>query len=164
MQTSAAWKHWRWVSLCLCLLLAACTCASAPATVTPTAGRLTQATPITLYQGHTGPVYTVAWSPDGTRIASGGNDSTVQVWNVRTGRRLLLYTGHVGTVYTVAWSPDAFRLGTGVWAKQEASTISNEPGFYVLLFSWIEGVLPTRCATRLWKNSPPIWWVEVTQS
>jgi eukaryotic-like serine/threonine-protein kinase len=35
------------------------------------------------YLGHftsNAPVYAVAWSPDGKRIASGSNDTTVQVW------------------------------------------------------------------------------------
>jgi WD40 repeat protein len=32
------------------------------------------------YRGHFSSVYTIAWSPDGTRIASAGNDGTVQVW------------------------------------------------------------------------------------
>jgi serine/threonine protein kinase/Tol biopolymer transport system component len=33
------------------------------------------------YQGHTADVYALAWSLDGTRIASGGADTTVQVWS-----------------------------------------------------------------------------------
>jgi len=33
-----------------------------------------------IYRGHSGPVWTVAWSPDGKRIASGSADKTVQVW------------------------------------------------------------------------------------
>jgi len=32
------------------------------------------------YAGHSGPVLSVAWSPDGTRIASASFDETVQVW------------------------------------------------------------------------------------
>jgi len=32
------------------------------------------------YRDHSGPVYAVAWSPDGRRIASGSNDNTAQVW------------------------------------------------------------------------------------
>jgi len=32
------------------------------------------------YRGHLDVVYAVAWSPDGSRIASGGKDNTVQVW------------------------------------------------------------------------------------
>jgi WD40 repeat protein len=34
------------------------------------------------YRGHTSDVHAVAWSPDGKLIASGGADSTVQVWSV----------------------------------------------------------------------------------
>ncbi len=33
------------------------------------------------YQGHKDLVYGVAWSPDGTRIASGSGDNTVQIWD-----------------------------------------------------------------------------------
>ncbi|MBA2286404.1 MAG: hypothetical protein H0W02_13055 [Ktedonobacteraceae bacterium] len=32
------------------------------------------------YHGHNGVASAVAWSSDSTRIASGGGDATVQVW------------------------------------------------------------------------------------
>ena len=32
------------------------------------------------YNGSGGEVFAAAWSPDGTRIASGGSGTTVQVW------------------------------------------------------------------------------------
>src|SRR6266700_1277274 len=114
-QTSdATWRHVCWMGAYLCLLVAACsTPAPLRSQVTGLPSRPTQAAPITAYHGHTSTVYAVALSPDGTRIASGGNDSTVQVWNAKTGKLLLLYTGHTGTVYTLAWSPDGTRIASG---------------------------------------------------
>ena len=57
------------------------------------------------YPGHAAPVRAVAWSHDGTRIASASQDGTVQVWNAASGRLLLTYRDHTAPVWTVAWSP-----------------------------------------------------------
>ncbi|MGH3569861.1 MAG: WD40 repeat domain-containing protein, partial [Pseudonocardia sp.] len=62
--------------------------------------------------GHTGWVRAVAWSPDGTRLATTGDDRTVRLWDSATGEHLSTLTGHTAGVSAVAWSPDGTRLAT----------------------------------------------------
>ena len=44
--------------------------------------------------GHSRAVNSVAWSPDGTKLASGSNDETVRIWEAATGKQLWQLTGH----------------------------------------------------------------------
>ena len=53
-----------------------------------------------------GPGVNVAFSPDGRRLATGGEENTVKIWDVQNGRELQTLRGHNGDVYTVAFSPD----------------------------------------------------------
>ena len=55
---------------------------------------------------HTSWVRAVAFSPDGTRLVSAGEEGGVRIWDVQTRRELRSYTGHQEAVYAVAWSPD----------------------------------------------------------
>lgn len=66
----------------------------------------------TVLKGHAGWVSSVAWSPDGTRLASGGYDYMVRVWDMATGAALAVLDGHTGWVGSVAWSLDGTRLAS----------------------------------------------------
>jgi WD40 repeat protein len=62
------------------------------------------------YDIHSQWIGSVAWSPDGTRIASSGGDGTVRIWDPYTGHTFLTYKGHIGRfiakVWRARWSPD----------------------------------------------------------
>jgi WD40 repeat protein len=63
-------------------------------------------------------VFGVAISPDGSRIASGGWDETVRVWDAATGKPVGdPLAGHTGAVWSVAFSPDGTRIASGGWDK-----------------------------------------------
>jgi WD40 repeat protein len=70
-------------------------------------------TTLVIYAGHRGPVTTLAWSPDGQRLASGSWDQTVQVWKGDSGERLLNYKNHSAGVTALGWSPNGRYLASG---------------------------------------------------
>jgi WD domain, G-beta repeat len=63
-------------------------------------------------EGHTSAVRSVAFSPDGKRIATASSDSTAKIWDADTGVNTLTLTGHTSYVYSVAFSPDGKRIAT----------------------------------------------------
>jgi WD40 repeat protein/serine/threonine protein kinase len=57
-------------------------------------------------------IRSVAWNSDGSRLASGGEDGTVKIWESATGKLLETLRGHTATTGSVLWSPDGTRLAT----------------------------------------------------
>jgi WD40 repeat protein len=68
---------------------------------------------LAVLRGHINPVSCAEFSPDGRRLATGGTDKSIIVWDLETGKELITLRGHFGTIWTLAFSPDGTRLASG---------------------------------------------------
>ena len=91
------------------LSLAAASTAASPVIEPQSAGQVVETSQLT---GHLGAVYSIAWSPDGSRIATGSSDGTAHIWDAQTGTSLLILEEGTASRWGVAWSPDGTRVVT----------------------------------------------------
>lgn len=89
---------------------------------------------------HTRPVRQLAISPDGTKLASVGDDMVCRLWNLQTGQKIHELKGHaertpthfISMLYAVTFSPDGRHLATGdrvghivVWDVQTGREVAT---------------------------------------
>jgi WD40 repeat protein len=82
---------------------------------------------IAVFNGHTGIVDRLVFSPDGRRLASRSapvnrlvspsSDGTVRIWNTDPQANQPILQGHTSYVYPVAHSPDGRWIASGSWDK-----------------------------------------------
>jgi WD40 repeat protein len=58
-------------------------------------------------RGHTGGVWSVAVTPEGSCVISGSEDHSLRIWDLKEGAEIHRLTGHTGGILSVAITPDA---------------------------------------------------------
>ncbi len=76
------------------------------------AGLDLQNTPFVTLQGHTFPVVSVAFSPDGKTLTSAASDATIRVWDMANGEHINTIPGHLSNITSVVFSPDGETLAS----------------------------------------------------
>ena len=101
----------------------------------PLAVNLWATATLSLMRSITGVFRMVAFSPDGSRIATGKRDSRVYLIDTSTGNEIINYGGHTGWIQTVSYNSDGKLLATGgedrtiqIQDAQNGQTISTLMG------------------------------------
>jgi serine/threonine protein kinase len=133
--------------------------ANHPATQTaipPTATSLPLGTILFTYRGHSQLVRAAVWSPNGTRIATGSYDWTVQVWDAFDGSNVFIYKGHDDPVEAVTWSPNGTRIASGsddrtvqVWDANNGGNVFTYEGHDQGHTNWVMTVAWSPNGTRI---------------
>jgi len=106
--------------------------------------------------GHTDTVEEVAYSPDGTLLATSGQDRTVRIWNVATGQERLTLPVTGNYINRIAFHNDGTRLAT-------LSAGENRESLVVTIWDVISGqelsvhALPVRLDEWPWYSISPDW-------
>jgi WD40 repeat protein len=86
-------------------------------------------------RGHTGFVHHLAFSPDGSMLATASFDKTIKIWDAETGKELSTLKGHTDHVYCVAFNSDSTMLASGgkdnsirLWNVREGKFIKELKG------------------------------------
>jgi WD40 repeat protein len=88
-------------------------------------------------QGHQGSVFSVAVSPDDSRIASGGKYGNIIIWDVERKQVVFKLVKHTESVNCVCFSPDGERLASG--SNDGTAVIWNTKTGAVLTTLVVEG-------------------------
>ncbi|KPA36057.1 nwd1 protein [Fusarium langsethiae] len=115
-------------------------------------------------EGHGSWVYSVAFSADGQRLASGSDDKTVKMWDTATGACMQTLEGHGDLVSSVAFSADGQRLASGsddktvkIWDAATGACLHTLEGHGSWVYSVAFSADGQRLASGSYDKTVKIW-------
>jgi WD40 repeat protein len=79
-------------------------------------------------EGHKGFVWAVAFSPDGKRAVSGGNEEVIKLWDLETGKESRQVEARGFRVHGLAFSSDSRRIASANYDGRTVSLWDAETG------------------------------------
>jgi WD40 repeat protein len=129
---------------------------------------------VRLLEGHTGQLFSVSWSPDGTQVAAGSGYNAIYIWDAVSGDLIRTLDDPDG-VEEVTWSPDgaflASRAGDGsmkVWdavSGQVLHSLEWEPDCMAVHLTWLpnDAQLGVECRYMDGDGKVTVWNVATRQ-
>ncbi|CAD8191712.1 unnamed protein product [Paramecium pentaurelia] len=111
--------------------------------------------------GHTSSVKQICFSPDGNILASGSDDKSIRLWDVKTGQQKAQLYGHRYKVNSVCFSPDGNTLASGsndnsIQQKKISKFVGYKLPVYSIRFSPNGNII----ASCIWDETIRLWDVK----
>ncbi|KAF8187946.1 hypothetical protein K438DRAFT_1834407 [Mycena galopus ATCC 62051] len=112
--------------------------------------------------GHTQPVRSIAFSPDGSRLVSGSLDRTIRIWNADSGQTEQRFSANPSMITSVSFSPDGTRVisaedrAVRIWSGS-VNEVTTPVGGSAWVWSVVFITPGDRIITRSCRNTVQIW-------
>jgi hypothetical protein len=114
--------------------------------------------------GHAGPVWSVAFSPDGKQVVTASFDKTARVWSAFDGKPIAVLKGHADSVSSAAFSTDGKQVVTAstdntarVWSASDGKPIAVLKGHAQVVNSAAFSPDGKQVITASWDNTARVW-------